>query len=419
MKDMHVWLLQTWEPNPIDDPNGRPWRTGILAQRLLANGHKVTWFASNFSHSTKKFRSAKPGPVEISKDFTIWLIDALGYEKHVSLRRLKDHKFVAKQFALIAHSLEIPDIIVASYPTIETCEQAAIYAKSKGIPLLIDIRDQYPDLYWENSGGLKQTIIKAGCKISGMEKMAQRALAGATGVTGNGPEVVAWGIQKARRYQGEFDQPLFMSYQPKILNDEERSVALVWWKQEHGVQPGDRLVIYAGMLGQTIDFETLLGAAKLLPDTKFIICGGGDKLSEFKSSAQNTFNMKLTGWLDSLKIQCLMEIAEIGLIPYIPSPNFEKGITNKPVEYLSNGLPILTTLHKGTLVELMNQHGAGLSYETKNINHLVKQVNNIYSNKEAMSRNARNLFETNFHPDQIYGQWIKIIEHLAQENRKD
>ena len=51
-----IWLLQDGEPLPTDD-NPRLMRTGTLAERLVEAGFDVTWWASSFQHSTKRYRS--------------------------------------------------------------------------------------------------------------------------------------------------------------------------------------------------------------------------------------------------------------------------------------------------------------------------------------------------------------------------
>ena len=123
---------------------------------------------------------------------------------------------------------------MASYPTIELCEAAADYAREHNVPLLIDIRDQYPDLYWENAPAPARGIVHLLCTWA--RRQASRALGGAIGITANGPEVVEWGLAYAGRKRGAFDRSLYMSYDPPPVSEGDRERAVAFWKEFEGKQ---------------------------------------------------------------------------------------------------------------------------------------------------------------------------------------
>lgn len=408
MSGLKIWLLQTWEPNPLDDPTARPWRTGMLAQRLVARGHDVTWWCSSFSHTAKQFR--EQGLTELGPNIRLRTIPALGYKRHVSLARLRDHRFVARQWQGIARSEPKPDLIVASYPTIELCAEAAKYAKAQAVPLLIDIRDQYPDLYWENAPPITQGLVRLLCQSA--RKEAARALGGAVGITANGPEVVDWGLGYAGRKKGAYDRALYMSYDPPLVTDEDRLRAQNFWKDFEG----KKVVAYTGMIGQTMEVAPIMHAVSALPEVEFVFAGGGDGLAQAQTWAEGIPNVHFTGWLKTPEVQRLLEIATLGLVPYRDRANFERGITNKPVEYLAYSLPIITSLQRGPLVEMLIEGEAGRTYRNAEPASLAKAILDSLSEAEllnAMRSNARKLFERNFHPDKVFGDWIEIIESVV------
>lgn len=411
MKPLRIWLLQSWEPNPLDDARARPWRTGMLARRLSAAGHEVTWWASAFSHTSKRFRHANHSAIErVSDGLTIRLIPALGYRRHVSFQRLRDHAHVAREWSKLVSATEPPDIIVASYPTIELCEAAAAYAKTHRVPLLIDIRDQYPDLYWENAPEATRAVVRALCGRA--RRSAQSALGGADGITANGPDVVGWGLRYANRGQGPLDRVVYMSYEPPEVSAEEEERARAFWDDQ---RLGNKVIAYTGMIGQTLAFEPVLAAARELahdPEVTFVFCGGGDALERARTQANGLSNVRLPGWQKAPEVVELLRRANLGLVPYQERANFETGITNKPVEYLANGLPILTSLRRGVLVEMLQESRAGASYDNANPASLVEAVR-LWTNDADAPARARALFKANFHPDAVYGDWIKLIESAA------
>lgn len=382
----------------------------MLAQRLLAKGHKVEWWCSNFSHTRKAFRQNQPDITEIEPGFTIRTVPALGYQRHVSRARLRDHRFVAAQWRSRAEREEAPDIIVASYPTIELCENAALFSREHNVPLLIDIRDQYPDLYWENAPFGLSRIVRAFC--AGARNQASRALSGAVGITANGPEVVDWGLAYAGRVRGPLDRSLYMSYDPPPVSDTDRERAIKFWREYEG----KAIVAYTGMIGQTIEVGPIMHAVASLPDVQFVFAGGGDGLKQAQAWAQGFSNVHFTGWLQTPEIERLLEIATIGIVPYRDRANFEKGITNKPVEYLAHSLPVVTSLQRGPLVNMLLQADAGRSYRNAEPATLAKVISEMLNDSEGlglMRKNARGVFDENFHPGKVFGEWIDLIEQAA------
>jgi len=301
----------------------------------------------------------------------------------------------------------VPDVIVASYPTIEICAQVSEFCAKHRIPLLIDIRDQYPDLYWENQSGLKSEVIRL--LSFGMRRLARKALSGADAITANGPDVVHWGLNYAGRTKKSIDRALFMSYEKPELSEERITKALEMLVAK-GVQFDRPIVTYTGMIGQTIDLDPVIEAAEKVGDQAWIVIGGaGDELEEWSDRAKHCSNILFTKWLTSDEVAVLLSRSIIGLIPYRQAANFERGITNKPVEYLANGLTVLTSLRRGTLVDLISEYHAGSTYTSGA--ELADQI--LATVAQPNSDPSLKLFNEKFHPDQVYGEWIELIETVV------
>lgn len=393
----------------------------MLANHLVQSGHDVTWWASSFAHNLKSFRGSGTFEHQIGKNFTIRLIPALGYKRHVSMERLRDHRFVAQSWLSLVEGEEKPDLIIASYPTIELCEVAVAWANDHNIPIIVDIRDQYPDLYWENAPSISRGVVKLLCR--GMQKKARRIFSHASAITANGPEVVNWGLRYGGRAKTENDRDFPMSYTPPELSPTEVQEAEQFWANQMVNFPSDAVIIaYTGMIGQTIDLEPIWQAACDLadhPQVQFVFAGGGDELEESVNRATQFGNLHFTGWLDSAKIHLLLKNSHIGLVPYRSRANFETGITNKPVEYLAHGLPILTSLQRGPLVEMIRESGCGWSYKNDVSGDLSNQLRRIAETNESsqMVEPARRLFESKFHPDSVYAGWMDLIEKVIYDSR--
>lgn len=408
---MRIWLVQTWEPNRIDDPNLRPWRTGILAQRLIEEGHEVLWWASQFSHYHKKMREAPLGPNHFDDGLTIWLLEALGYRRNLGRQRLRDHQHVADQFVKIAHQQDAPDLIVSSYPTIEINHSVKEYAKSAGVPWLVDVRDQYPDLYWENLPQPMSTGVRAISALMGYQQQARSIFAAATGITANGQGALEWALQYGGRTQSQWDACLPMSYQAPTLAPDSIHSLQSKWREQFGDSP---LAIYSGALGKTLDFQFLQNLVKVFEQCnwKFAICGAGPLEADIKKIAQDSPAVEFLGWLSTPELVSLQSICTVGVAPYKQRRNFEGGVPNKPVEYLANGLPVLTSLAKGTIVDQLNRNGCGFTDAANRINALTTWLKE--SDWGVRSRAASSLFQAEYHPDIIYGRWMELIRAVTQ-----
>ena len=144
---MIVWLLQRNEPTPHDDGGGqRVFRTGIMAQMLSDAGHEVVWWTSDFDHYNRRHRYNGNHSKSTITGYDIQYLKSRGYRKNISYDRIAANKEVALSFAKIARQYSnIPDVIIASIPTAELAWQGIKYGKKHGIPVLLDVRDLWPD----------------------------------------------------------------------------------------------------------------------------------------------------------------------------------------------------------------------------------------------------------------------------------
>jgi len=70
---------------------------------------------------------------------------SLKYKKNVSIERIINHHILAYKFSKLAELEVQPDVVLCSYPTIELSLVATKYGKRKNVPVIIDVRDLWPD----------------------------------------------------------------------------------------------------------------------------------------------------------------------------------------------------------------------------------------------------------------------------------
>ncbi len=347
----------------------RPLRAGLLAEALIAEGHRVTWWSSTFDHVRKVARSENT--IERAHaGVRFILLHGCSYAKNVSLRRMANHKQVAKEFALRSTGEAEPDIVLCSMPTIELCDKAVDYAGARQIPIVLDIRDLWPDIFVDAVPRWSRSAARA--VLSPYFRSVKRSLAAATAIWGVSEGYLAWGLDKAGRDRLPADAVHLLGYKAPVAEVSDRAVGRKQLSAS-GIAADDIVCWFIGSLGRTYDLETVIDAAGLVADprVKFVISGDGERMAALRSRAAARNNVVFTGWIDQRSLATMMAAADIALAAYaLGAP---QGIPNKIPEYMSAGLPILSSL-RGETEEVMRSAGCGSTYHAGDAADLASQV---------------------------------------------
>jgi glycosyltransferase involved in cell wall biosynthesis len=132
-----------------------------------------------------------------------------------------------------------------------------------------------------------------------------------------------------------------------------------------------------------------------------------------KELSHDLSNVVLTGWIDHPTALSLLYISSLGLCAY--TTKALQSLPYKPFEYMACGLPLLSSL-KGELADLVDTYKIGRNYTAQNVDSLVKEINFFVNNpndSRQMASNARQLFESRFSSDEIYGSLARYLESLS------
>jgi len=113
--------------------------------------------------------------------------------------------------------------------------------------------------------------------------------------------------------------------------------------------------------------------------------------------------------------------AHLGLAPYRTGPDFRRSIPNKPVEYWSAGLPVLTCLD-GLLAETIASDGVGVAYPPGDPEALAGILDRLRRDPAPlvdMGQRARSLFARSFRADLVLARYRKWIADLAHGRPPD
>jgi len=418
---MRVWLVTVGEPLPIDGKNDRLLRAGILASILVERGHDVLWWTSSFDHVRKRQRCGTDTTKVLGDRYRITMLHAVAYRNNISLARLLNHRDVAKNFRRFSELEREPDVILCSLPTLELCVEAVRYGKRNGVPVVIDVRDLWPDLFVELAPAWARGIAKR--VLAPFFGMAREACQGAKAIVGVTPEFVAWGLGNAKRAATEWDRDFPMGYRRIDLSSQECDEALSRWR-ERGIMDNAFKVCFFGTIGHQFDLDTVIDASRMLKANgrryQFVLCGSGDKLAQYRRKSEDYPIVLFPGWVNRTDIQALMSLSSVGLAPYLNKPNFTMNLPNKPVEYLSAGLPIVSSL-SGVLAKFISEYRCGITYEEGNSDSLAEALVRLYDDREelrTMAENAKALYEKSFIAERVYGEMIEHLRRIAGSGKR-
>ena len=418
---MFVWILQTGEPLNCDGGQLRPMRAINLSKVLVSKGHKVEIISTRFFHQEKRFR--KNIKNKNINGIIETLIDSPGYKSNISFGRIIDHHILS--FNLLLNLLkrkDKPDIMFVGFPPIEWSLVAVFYSYFKSIPIVLDVKDLWPNIFWdkEEINSFKKEFIKFLFFPYRIYCIFITSLSDyITGPT----ELIAKYLKD--NYQKNFLSKIFKNKDPKIFPspivppEEEEIIKLDILKTD----PKECLnILFIGSLMSVYDFETIKKSIEIINKKKiklqFFIAGRGGSENYIKEIFNNIDNVNFLGWINRKQAIEISSNCHLALAPYKNIKNYELNLVNKYIDYMSLGLPVLSPL-RGFAYDLINKYEIGWNYPPKESLILAQIIINIIERPNDLKRrslNATRLFKTNYRYGIDYNQLVdKLVQIITDK----
>jgi len=412
---MNIWLITSGEIIPLNKE--RAFRIGILSTRLANAGHQVTWWTTTFDHQSKTFLYGENTENQgMDGVIMIYLHARIGYKKNISLQRIRNHKMVSNSFCALAKEKEKPDLIFCSFPTIDLSYEAVKYGNKNDVPVIIDVRDLWPDFFFNPFPKWMHPVIKL--VLYNYIKKTKYLFNHCNAITAISEGYLNWAFGYCKRQRNAADKVFPLGYERDANTVTFNNYAEYF--SEKGLDASKITVWFVGTFGQTYDLTTVIKAArelesKDLKDMQFVFTGDGEKMAEWLALASGLENVVFTGWANKEQLNYLSGIADIGLMAY--SSNAPQGLPNKLFEYMSGGFPILSSL-KGETEEIINKYSIGLSYDADDTKSLLVKLQILANDTELrrqMGENGIKVFEREYASGIVYG---KLVEYIENQVRK-
>ena len=420
---MKVWLLQTGEPLHIDIGASRPMRAMNLANALVESGHEVVLWSSAFYHQEKRHRVQGSERIILSPFLEIRLIPSPGYKRNIGLGRLWDHAILARN---LSRELEVetnrPDVAFIGFPPIEAAAVMTRWLAARGIPCVVDVKDQWPSIFIDALPAVFKRIGRIA--LIPYFYYGRRSFRDAIALTSMASDFLQWAAEFAGREISELDRVVPLTTSTGQVSNAELEEAGRWWDQRGVNADGKFRVCFIGSHSRAFDIGPVAKAAKELAQTEkdcqFVLCGDGEESSAWKEQMACLDNVLFPGWVDRPKIEALALRSNAALAPYHNSDNFTMNVPNKVIDSLALGLPVLSPLH-GEVRRLILHFKVGLSYGTIVEKSLERCINEMIAEpamRNKLSDNALKLFHEHFAFETVYGGLVSHLEMLTRTGKK-
>jgi glycosyltransferase involved in cell wall biosynthesis len=359
-----------------DQPGGvRHWHH---TRALAARGHEVHVITSFVQHKERHVPEAYRGRRIVRSDedgLTVWrTYSTPGYGRDLR-SRLASYLSFAFWALVTGMRAPRPAVVVASSPSLPAAAGAALVALVKRAPLVLEVRDLWPD------SAVAMGLIRRG---GGLDRVAKafewfcyRRAAHVVALTeGIRDGVVAKGVPAER-----------VSVITNGVDQTERAAA----PAPAPVPDHAFVAMYVGAHGTYSSLGTVLDAADLLRDddsVRFVLVGGGDRKAVLQADAdrRGLANVAFVDPVPKRDVPAWLARADACLLPYQDHALFAGALPNKAFDYMGAGKPIIAAVPPGELSRLVERSGCGLAIPPEDPGAMAAAVRSLAADRALAAR---------------------------------
>ncbi len=230
--------------------------------------------------------------------------------------------------------------------------------------------------------------------------------------------------QSVINYGARDDQ---IRYFPSFAEKLYRPLCLPAAAPEHALLPRGFRVMFAGNIGKSQDFETILAAAELTrtqPHIQWVVLGDGRQRAWVAAEIQRRqlANVRLLGHFPKARMPAFFSFADVMLVSLRREPIFALTIPAKIQAYLACGKAIVASLD-GEGARIIEEAKAGVVVPAESPVELAQAVCRLSGqNPEqlgAMGRNARHYYEAHFSRAHLLDEFEGWLRECGDNSGRD
>lgn len=403
---MRVMLITNYWHFPSEKSSTR---YATLADHIIARGHELEVVTSNFHHARKRQRTASI--VEEVEAYAVTLVPEPGYKQNISVRRLVSHRVLASRIArhLQAKTL-LPDVIYCVVPSLDVATAVASFAHDRGIPLVIDIQDLWPEAFIMALPKPLHRVLSLP-----MKRQAKHIYGAADGVVA---------VSETYRQVALIERTGRPSATVFLGTDLATFDAVTGEPSLHK-EDGTLWLTYVGSLGHSYDLPTAMRAAQRVArdasvSFTFVVVGDGPRRQEFERLGRRLeLPMAFLGYLAYGDVVRVLKRSDIAINSI--AAKSEATIINKHADYFAAGLPVVNNQRSDELKRLLNDWEAGLSCAAGSVEAMSCALSDLATSESLRKRlgaGARRLAEALFDRRKTYPTIVDVLTDVSHPQER-
>jgi glycosyltransferase involved in cell wall biosynthesis len=303
------------------------------------------------------------------------------------------------------------DIVIASSPPFLAHVTGAAIRRIQRIPLILEIRDLWPD-YMVEMGVLRNPAGRSA--LFSLERFLLRRAARAVvvtesfrarlrqkGVPYDRIDVIPNGVDLDRYYRDPNEEPPFAEL---VRRD------------------GEFLVGYLGNFGAGQDLRTLVDAARQLQDSapgvRFILAGDGKEKPKVLEHARaaGVRNIAFHAPIEKEQTRAFYNACDVCLVPLAPIPIFQETVPSKLFEIMACQRPLIAGV-AGEAARIVENSGCGIVTDPGSAAALARAVLEISGADDAsravMGKRGRGWVAEHYNRRTLAARYLEILRHTA------
>jgi len=327
------------------------------------------------------------------------------------LRRVFDYAvFHTVSLAIALTRREHFDVIVAASPPLTIGIAAALVAAARRIPFVYNVQEIYPDVAID-LGVLRNRALIAIARRMEMF-IYRRAQVLVTISERFRDRIIAKRVPPAK----VLIIPNFANTSDIAPGPKDNAFAV-----RHGLV-GKFVVLYAGNLGLTQDFDTVIAAAEGVPDdVVFLMVGGGSRAAwlEGEIRRHNSPSLRMLPYQDSNHLPDLYATSSVGLVTLIKDA--ARGtFPSKVYTIMSSGRPCVVVSDLASdAAELVGRTRSGAAVapgDAIGLRRLIMDLRDHPGTAEEMGGRGRQFVVATHSPDAVVSQYDELLRGLVSRS---
>ena len=398
-----ILIIDHFSQTP-DEPGNN--RFTYIAEKLVSGGYSAEIVTTDFSHKYKRTRTT-PKEMLDALPYRYTMLPEPGYKKNVSLKRFYSHYIFGKNLKKYLNTIEKPDLVYASVPSLDAAARAAEYCKKNHIPFIADIQDLWPEAF-----ELVFNIpILSSVIFAPLRRTANKIYETADKIVAVSDTYLKRGLSVNKK-----DSRGLCVFLGTDLTDFDEAA-----KAKQPRTDSEFWIGYAGTLGHSYSIAVVIDAMDILKKKGYgnitlKVFGDGPLMQDFVDYAKKAdVRCKFFGRLDYGTMVAHLCGCDIAVNPI--SKGAAQSIINKHGDYAAAGLAVVSTQECPEYRNLLDKYHCGINCECEDAASLADAIERLYLDKalcRTMGENSRRLADEKFDRRNTNKEIINAIEELIK-----